>query len=73
MKKHYTHSDARGGGAPHTAKQDASLRHVDAGTKHLTSPSGGAKSIGDQGPHEKTKMMKSSMPIVKKVAGGSNY
>lgn len=71
--EHYTHSEARGGEAPHTAKHNAGLKHVEAKTKHLTHPEGGARSIGDQGPHERTKMPKSDMGPVKRAAGGSNY
>lgn len=71
---HYNNSDARGGSPSNQAGHDKSMSRVDAGTKHLTSPSGGAKTLpGEQGPHEKTRHGKSSMPIVKKVASGSNY
>lgn len=71
--KDYMNSEARGGKPSAQGKHDASMNKVEAGTKHLTSPSGGAKSIGDQGPREKTKDMKNDMGPVKKVAGGSNY
>lgn len=72
-KRYYVNTDARGGKMTAQGAQDASLSKIDSGTKHLTQPSGGAKSIGDQGPTERTKMPKNDMAPVKKLAGKSNY
>lgn len=70
----YKNTDARGGTPEHQKTHDKDMAMVDRETKHLTSPSGGAKKIGNAPtPREKTHEMRDDMGPVKKVAGGSNY
>lgn len=73
-REYYSNTACRGGKPTSQGAHVASMKKIDSATSHLVQPvSGKVKAAGDQGPKEHSKPIKSTMPLAKKVAGGSNY
>jgi hypothetical protein len=76
--KGYSNTEARMGHSPkHEAMHEKQIKSMDS-KEHLTDPHGGHTTgkvgkMHEESEHAKTPTSKSSMPAVKKVAGGSNY